>query len=206
MQARPETVHSAKARTAVAEVYRLTGAPGVATGPRAGGGREDRRAAASRVVRDVNALETVQAGDVLVAEMTDPDWEPVMRRVAAIVTDKGGRTAHAAIVSREFGLPCIVGTERRPATLHDGDEVTVCCAEGADGHVYAGRVPFADRPRRRLDRAADAHAVMLIVGDPSQAFDLSRDSERRRRARADGVHRHESHRHSSDGAGRAIRS
>ena len=86
--------------------------------------------------------ETVQAGEVLVAEITDPDWEPVMRRVAAIVTDKGGRTAHAAIVSREFGLPCIVGTERGTTTLHDGDEVTVCCAEGAEGHVYAGAIPF----------------------------------------------------------------
>ena len=111
VQARPETVHSAKARTAVAEVYRLTGAPGVplvsgqAVGERIGTGRV-------RVVRDVSARE-VQPGDVLVAEMTDPDWEPVMRRVAAIVTDQGGRTAHAAIVSREFGLPCIVGTGLR---------------------------------------------------------------------------------------------
>ena len=112
VQARPETVHSAKSRTAVAEVYRLTGAAGAplvsgqAVGERIGAGRV-------RVVRDVQAPSvTVKAGEVLVAEMTDPDWEPVMRRVAAIVTDKGGRTAHAAIVSREFGLPCIVGTER----------------------------------------------------------------------------------------------
>ena len=173
VQARPETVHSAKARTAVAEVYRLTGAPGVplvrgqAVGERIGSGRV-------RVVRDVKALETVQAGDVLVAEMTDPDWEPVMRRVAAIVTDKGGRTAHAAIVSREFGLPCIVGTDTATRTLHDGDEVTVCCAEGADGHVYAGRVPFqVDRVDASTVPATRTH-VMLIVGDPSRAFDLSR--------------------------------
>ena len=173
VQARPETVHSAKARTAVAEVYRLTGAPGVplvrgqAVGERIGSGRV-------RVVRDVKALETVQAGDVLVAEMTDPDWEPVMRRVAAIVTDKGGRTAHAAIVSREFGLPCIVGTDTATRTLHDGDEVTVCCAEGADGHVYAGRVPFqVDRVDASTVPQTRTH-VMLIVGDPSRAFDLSR--------------------------------
>lgn len=173
VQARPETVHSAKARTAVAEVYRLTGAPGVplvrgqAVGERIGSGRV-------RVVRDVTALETVQAGDVLVAEMTDPDWEPVMRRVAAIVTDKGGRTAHAAIVSREFGLPCIVGTDTATRTLHDGDEVTVCCAEGADGHVYAGRVPFqVDRVDASTVPQTRTH-VMLIVGDPSRAFDLSR--------------------------------
>jgi len=173
VQARPETVHSAKARTAVAEVYRLTGAPGVplvrgqAVGERIGSGRV-------RIVRDVKALETVQAGDVLVAEMTDPDWEPVMRRVAAIVTDKGGRTAHAAIVSREFGLPCIVGTDTATRTLQDGDEVTVCCAEGADGHVYAGRVPFqVDRVDASTVPQTRTH-VMLIVGDPSRAFDLSR--------------------------------
>ena len=173
VQARPETVHSAKLRTAVAEVYRLTRAPGVpilsgqAVGERIGSGRV-------RVVRDVKALETVQDGDVLVAEMTDPDWEPVMRRVAAIVTDKGGRTAHAAIVSREFGLPCIVGTDSATHALHDGDEVTVCCAEGAEGHVYAGRMPFAidhlDASRVPQTRTK----VMLIVGDPSRAFDLSR--------------------------------
>jgi pyruvate,water dikinase len=125
-------------------------------------------------VRDVKALESVQAGEILVAEMTDPDWEPVMRRVAAIVTDKGGRTAHAAIVSREFGLPCIVGTGSATRTLRDGDEVTVCCAEGAEGRVYAGRLPF------RVDRldvssVPETHTkVMLIVGDPSRAFDLSR--------------------------------
>jgi len=106
--------------------------------------------------------------------MTDPDWEPVMRRVAGIVTDKGGRTAHAAIVSREFGLPCIVGTDVGTTALRDGDEVTVCCAEGAEGHVYAGKVPFTID---RVDSSSvpQTHTkVMLIVGDPSRAFDLSR--------------------------------
>src|SRR6185369_8608748 len=107
-------------------------------------------------------LSTVQPGEVLVADMTDPDWEPVMRRVSAIVTDKGGRTAHAAIVSREFGLPCIVGTDAATRTLRDGDEVTVCCAEGAEGHVYAGRIPFAID---HVDAATVPHTrtrVMLI--------------------------------------------
>ena len=126
-----------------------------------------------RVVRDAAALSTVQPGEVLVAAMTDPDWEPVMRRVAAIVTDKGGRTAHAAIVSREFGLPCIVGTGHATVQLRTGDEVTVCCAEGADGHVYAGALPFVTQ---RIDAAAVAQTatrVMLIVGDPSRAFALA---------------------------------
>jgi pyruvate,water dikinase len=172
VQARPETVHSAKPRTAAAEMFRLTGKPGVplltgqAVGEKIGAGRV-------RIVRDVGALNTVQAGEVLVAEMTDPDWEPVMRRVAAIVTDKGGRTAHAAIVSREFGLPAIVGTERATTTLRDGDEVTVCCAEGAEGRVYAGAIPFevahidaGQVPRTRTK-------VMLIVGDPGRAFALA---------------------------------
>jgi pyruvate, water dikinase len=172
VQARPETVHSAKSLTAAADVHRLTADPGVpllkgqAVGERIGAGRV-------RVVRDVKGLQEVQAGEVLVAEMTDPDWEPVMRRVAAIVTDKGGRTAHAAIVSREFGLPCIVGTESATATLRDGDDVTVCCAEGADGHVYAGRVPYTVD---RIDAATlpGTHTkMMLIVGDPSRAFRLA---------------------------------
>lgn len=172
VQARPETVHSAKSRTASSEVYRLagpTGAPlvsGQAVGERIGTGK-------ARVVRDVRALDTVKPGDVLVAEMTDPDWEPVMRRVSAIVTDKGGRTAHAAIVSREFGLPCIVGTGDATTRLADGQDVTVCCAEGAVGHVYPGRVPFVVD---RIDASAlpaTRTKVMLIAGDPSRAFDLA---------------------------------
>jgi pyruvate, water dikinase len=172
VQARPETVHSAKATTAAAERYRLTARPerplvtGQAVGEKIAAGRV-------RVVRDAGSLGSVQPGEVLVAEMTDPDWEPVMRRVAAIVTDKGGRTAHAAIVSREFGLPCIVGTEFATTRLHDGDEVTVCCAEGAEGHVYAGAVPFAVE---RIDASTvpvTRTKVMLIVGDPGHAFSLS---------------------------------
>jgi len=172
VQARPETVHSAKSRTAAADVYRLDGNPaapllaGQAVGERIGTGRV-------RVVRSVAALQTVQPGEILVAAMTDPDWEPVMRRAAAIVTDQGGRTAHAAIVSREFGLPCIVGTERATRDLHDGDEITVCCAEGAEGHVYAGRLPFTVS---HIDASAvpvTQTKMMLIVGDPSRAFDLA---------------------------------
>jgi pyruvate,water dikinase len=172
VQARPETVHSMKSRTAAAEVYRLNARPGVAivsgqaVGERIGTGRV-------RIVRDTDALGSVQPGEVLVAEMTDPDWEPAMRRVAAIVTDKGGRTAHAAIVSREFGLPCIVGTGRATELLRDGDEVTVCCAEGAEGHVYGGKLAFEIE---RIDASSLPETrtkVMLIVGDPGRAFALS---------------------------------
>ena len=172
VQARPETVHSTKPRTAVAEVYRLKGEHGLplvkgqAVGERIGVG-------GVRVVRDASELQKVAAGDVLVARLTDPDWEPVMRRVAAIVTDQGGRTAHAAIVSREFGIPCIVGSGNATDVLRDGDEVTVACSEGPEGHVYAGRMSFEVE---KIDAAAVPQTrtqVMLTVGDPAQAFKLS---------------------------------
>lgn len=172
LQARPETVHSSKPRAAAAELYRLKGKPGTplvtgqAVGEKIGVGRV-------RVVRHLSELHQVQAGEVLVAENTDPDWEPVMRRVAAIVTDQGGRTAHAAIVSREFGLPCIVGTGNATEVLRDGDEVTVCCAEGSTGRVYAGRISFEVE---RIDAAGvppTRTKVMLNVGDPGRALSLA---------------------------------
>ncbi len=172
LQARPETVHSAKPRTATADLFRLKaegGAPllaGQAVGEKIGAGRV-------RVVGDVAELSSIQDGEVLVARNTDPDWEPAMRRVAAIVTEQGGRTAHAAIVSREFGIPCIVGTGNATAVLTTGQEVTVCCAEGSEGHVYPGRIPFGIE---KIDAASvpQTHTkIMLTVGDPGQAFKLA---------------------------------
>jgi pyruvate,water dikinase len=172
VQARPETVHSSKAIQASAEVYRLTGehgfplVTGQAVGEKIGAGRV-------RIVREAAELQEVKDGEVLVARLTDPDWEPVMRRVAAIVTDQGGRTAHAAIVSREFGIPCIVGTGNATEVLQNGDEVTVVCSEGPEGHVHAGRLAFNIEkvaatavPRTRTE-------VMLTTGDPSRAFQMS---------------------------------
>ncbi|MBZ5601567.1 MAG: hypothetical protein LAO79_04605 [Acidobacteriia bacterium] len=116
LQARPETVHSAKPRTAAADIYRIKGATGtpLVTGQAVG---EKIGAGPVRVVRDVAELGAIRDGEVLVAKNTDPDWEPAMRRVVAIVTDQGGRTAHAAIVSREFGIPCIVGTSSNTDAL-----------------------------------------------------------------------------------------
>lgn len=172
VQARPETVHSSKPRTASAEVYRLKGAHGEplvvgqAVGERVGVGRV-------RVVRDASELSSVEAGEVLVAEKTDPDWEPVMKRVAAIVTDQGGRTAHAAIVSRELGLPCVVGTGGATRILRDGQDATVSCAEGAEGRVYAGRIPFEVESVGAGVVPLTRTRVMLNVGDPEQAFKLS---------------------------------
>ena len=172
VQARPETVHSSKPRTAVAEIYRLKGERGLpllkgkAVGEKIGTGRV-------RVVRDAHDLHKVQVGDVLVARLTDPDWEPVMRRVAAIVTDQGGRTAHAAIVSREFGIPCIVGSGNATQVLRDGDEITVACCEGPEGYVYPGRIDFEVEKIDALAVPQTRTQVMLTVGDPSQALRLS---------------------------------
>ncbi|HLO00684.1 MAG TPA: phosphoenolpyruvate synthase [Pyrinomonadaceae bacterium] len=172
VQARPETVHSTKSRIAAAELYRLKGehtsalVKGQAVGEKIGVGRV-------RVVLAAEDLKKVTAGDVLVARLTDPDWEPVMRRVAAIVTDQGGRTAHAAIISREFGIPCIVGCGNGTEVLHDGDEVTVVCSEGPDGHVYAGRLAFEVEKIDAATVPKTRTQVMLTVGDPSQALKLS---------------------------------
>lgn len=172
VQARPETVHSTKTRDVVSQIFRLSGqhgpplVTGQAVGEKIGVGRV-------RIVRDAAELHQVETDEVLVARLTDPDWEPVMRRVAAIVTDQGGRTAHAAIVSREFGIPCIVGSGNATEVLRTGDEVTVACSEGSEGHVYAGRVAFeverivaAGIPRTRTQ-------VMLTIGDPARAFQMS---------------------------------
>jgi pyruvate, water dikinase len=172
VQARPETVHSAQSLQATAEVYHLKAKPrnpivvGQAVGEKIGTGR-------ARVVLDVGKLQEVQPGEVLVAQNTDPDWEPVMRRVSAIITDQGGRTAHAAIVSREFGIPCIVGTGDATRVLTTGREVTVCCAEGSEGHVYDGRLPFEIEHVEANKVPVTRTKIMLILGDPDQAFHLA---------------------------------
>jgi pyruvate,water dikinase len=172
LQARPETVHSVKRPQTAAEVYRLVSKPegplviGQAVGEKIGCGR-------AHVVTEISKLQDVQPGEVLVAENTDPDWEPVMRRVAAIVTNQGGRTAHAAIVSREFGIPCIVGTGNATNALANAGDVTVCCSEGSEGHVYAGRLPFKVEHLEAGSVPKTHTKIMLIAGDPSQAFHLA---------------------------------
>jgi pyruvate,water dikinase len=172
LQARPETVHRAEQRAAM-EVFSLTpGIPrerlaaGAAIGQRIGVGT-------TRLLRDPHDLEAFQAGEVLVASMTDPDWEPIMKRAAAIVTDRGGRTCHAAIVSRELGVPCVVGTGNGTGALATGQIVTVSCAEGETGSVYRGALPFE---RKRVDLTTlpnNATKVMLNVGNPGEAFRLA---------------------------------
>jgi pyruvate,water dikinase len=171
LQARPETVHRARRPKAV-EVFTLSvpDAPPIVTGKAVG---QQIGVGPARCVRQRSDLQHVKAGEVLVAAMTDPDWEPVMKRAAAIVTDRGGRTCHAAIVSRELGVPCVVGTERATATLADGDVITVSCAQGETGAVYRGALPFERRRVELSEMPRPATAVMLNVGNPDQAFRLA---------------------------------
>jgi pyruvate,water dikinase len=171
LQARPETVHRAERRPQVqvftlgptAEFERLVS--GKAIGQRIGVGR-------ARCLRDPRDLARLVPGEVLVAPMTDPDWEPVMKQAAAIVTDRGGRTCHAAIVSRELGVPCVVGTERGTQLIAEGETVTVSCAEGELASVYRGAVPFERRTVDLTSLPPRATKVMLNVGNPSEAFRL----------------------------------
>jgi pyruvate,water dikinase len=171
VQARPETVHRAGAPSGF-DVFALgtPPAPPIVTGRAVG---ERIGVGPARLVRQRADLVAFQPGEVLVAPMTDPDWEPVMKRAAAIVTDRGGRTCHAAIVSRELGVPCVVGTERATAAIADGEAVTVSCAEGETGAVYRGVLPFS---RRRVERATlprPATRVMLNVANPAHAFHVA---------------------------------
>jgi len=170
VQARPETVQSRR-ETGVMETYRLKErgpvlVTGRSVGERIGVGRV-------RIVRDVAHLKDFQNGEILVADKTDPDWEPIMKKAAAIVTNRGGRTCHAAIVSRELGLPAVVGCETAVETLVDGQLVTVCCAEGETGRVYDGSLPFAVERVDLKGLGRPRTKIMLNVADPETAFGLS---------------------------------
>ncbi|MBX7103961.1 MAG: phosphoenolpyruvate synthase, partial [Gemmataceae bacterium] len=170
VQARPETVHSMTRKSEI-DVFQLKGTgrvllEGKSVGTRIGAGPV-------RVVRRVEDISAFRPGEVLVADMTDPDWEPMMKMAAAVITNRGGRTCHAAIVSREIGVPCIVGTERATALLQDGEEVTACCAGGETGQVFAGRVPFHHEKINMTDLPRPRTKVMMNVGDPNKAFTLS---------------------------------
>lgn len=167
LQARPETVKSRDSKQ-VLERYTLQKrgsvlAEGRSIGQRIGQGK-------ARVIKDINEMHKVQPGDVLVSDMTDPDWEPVMKRASAIVTNRGGRTCHAAIIARELGIPAVVGCGDATKTIKDGDEVTVSCAEGDAGFVYAGMLPF-ERVILDVDTMPELPMkVMLNVGNPERAF------------------------------------
>jgi pyruvate,water dikinase len=170
VQARPETVH-ALARKVTLDAYRLQErGPVLLTGKSVG---EKIGAGPVRIIKDVGELQQFRPAEVLVADMTDPDWEPTMKMAAAIITSRGGRTCHAAIVSREIGVPCVVGTEKATAVVRTGQAVTVSCAEGEVGVVYAGTLKFT-RQALDVEHLPRPHTkVMLNVGNPDQAFSLS---------------------------------
>ncbi|WP_273430321.1 phosphoenolpyruvate synthase [Chitinibacter tainanensis] len=171
LQARPETVKSQESGSEKLTKFRMleTGAvltEGRAIGQKIGQGRV-------RIIRDVSEMDRVQAGDVLVSDMTDPDWEPVMKRAAAIVTNRGGRTCHAAIIARELGIPAVVGCGDATKALREGDEVTVSCAEGDTGNVYAGLLKFEKLDVSLATMPQAPVKLMMNVGNPELAFDFA---------------------------------
>ncbi|CAH2708504.1 Phosphoenolpyruvate synthase [Xanthomonas campestris pv. nigromaculans] len=170
VQARPETVKSRSHATQI-ERFSLDAkdakilVEGRAVGAKIGSG-------VARVVRSLEDMNRVQAGDVLIADMTDPDWEPVMKRASAIVTNRGGRTCHAAIIARELGVPAVVGSGNATDIISDGQEVTVSCAEGDTGFIYDGLLPF-ERTTTDLGNMPPAPLkIMMNVANPERAFDF----------------------------------
>jgi pyruvate,water dikinase len=181
LQARPETVHSIKPR-GVLRTYRLEErgerlVAGKSVGEMIGQG-------GARVLKDARRLGEFQQGEVLVTDKTDPDWEPIMKKAAAIVTNRGGRTSHAAIVSRELGIPAIVGTERGSEVIADGQEITVSCVEGDTGYVYRGLLKFSveevdlgalERPRTQIMlNVANPKEVLAQAAIPNDGVGLAR--------------------------------
>ena len=170
VQARPETVES-RVNRQVVERYKLKESGvkvthGRAIGQRIGAGE-------AKVVRSVDEMSRVQEGDVLVADMTDPDWEPVMQRAAAIVTNRGGRTCHAAIIAREMGIPAVVGCGNATEVIADGDKVTISCAEGDTGYVYQGKLAFEIQRTETGTMPELPTKIMMNVGNPDRAFQFS---------------------------------
>ena len=169
LQARPETVQSRVGRTiqrfSLKSRSRVL-ATGRSIGQRIGAGP-------ARIIREAAEMARVQTGDVLVADMTDPDWEPVMKRAAAIVTNRGGRTCHAAIIARELGIAAVVGCGDATQRIREGQEVTVSCAEGDTGHVYEGLLQY-ERKQIELDSLPKIPVkIMMNVGNPDRAFDFA---------------------------------
>ena len=170
VQARPETVVSREGK--MIERYVLKEHPqyiveGRAVGNRIGQGK-------AKIITDLSQMDKIEQGDVLVTDMTDPDWEPIMKRASAIVTNRGGRTCHAAIIAREMGIPAVVGCGDATQIIQHGAEVTVSCADGDTGHVYAGLLKF-EHQQHELSRMPDIPVkVMMNVGNPERAFSFAR--------------------------------
>ncbi|MGM5480065.1 MAG: phosphoenolpyruvate synthase [Nanobdellota archaeon] len=171
VQARPETVQSTK-DLSVMESYHLNDSPdnalveGRSVGQKIGSGR-------AHVIKSVHDIDKFEKGEVLVTEMTDPDWEPIMKIASAIVTNRGGRTCHAAIISRELGIPCIVGTDDGTERLTSGQDVTVDCSQGDAGYVYESLVDFEVEKTKVDELPQTKTKIMMNLANPSQAFETS---------------------------------
>jgi pyruvate,water dikinase len=171
VQARPETVRSREDAQTI-ERFNLKGegniiCEGRAIGHKIGAGE-------AKVLASIEEMDKIQAGNVLVTDMTDPDWEPIMKKASAIVTNRGGRTCHAAIIARELGIPAVVGCGNATDTISNGDKITVSCAEGDTGFIYGTEIDF-DVTTSRIDSMPDLPLkVMMNVGNPDRAFDFAR--------------------------------
>ncbi|MGL6020370.1 MAG: phosphoenolpyruvate synthase, partial [Gibbsiella quercinecans] len=169
VQARPETVRS---NEQVMERYQLNGSGNVLVEGRAIGHRIG--AGPVKVIHNINEMDRILPGDVLVTDMTDPDWEPIMKKASAIVTNRGGRTCHAAIIARELGIPAVVGCGSATDVLKDGQKVTVSCAEGDTGYVYSDLLDFDVQSAEINELPALPLKIMMNVGNPDRAFDFAR--------------------------------
>jgi len=170
VQARPETVQSQK-NVKILEKYELKEkgrlvVAGLSIGDKIGQGK-------AHIINSVRDIENFNKGEVLVTEMTDPDWEPIMKSAAAIVTNRGGKTCHAAIVARELGIPCVVGTGNGTEKVKNGQKITVSCAEGSDGFVYDGLLKFQIKRTDLSKLKKPKTKIMMNLGNPDQAFELS---------------------------------
>ena len=170
VQARSETVKGRSDKTVI-ETYRLKSkskilATGISVGQKIGQGRV-------RIINSPKQMKQFKAGEVLVTRITDPDWEPIMRVASAIITEQGGKTSHAAIVSRELGVPCIVGAVKARQLLKQGQEVTASCADGEIGYIYQGHLPFEVEKTELKNLSETKTKIMMNVGNPDSAFSLA---------------------------------
>lgn len=171
IQARPETVHSQKNPLVLKEYRLLQKGECLATGEAIGSKIAHGTA---RILESPRDADKLNAGEIVVTDLTSPDWDPILKKAAAIITNKGGRTSHASIVARELGVPAVVGTGNATQTIQDGESITVSCCEGRTGYVYKGKVDYQetelDFSHIKMPQSTDA---MMIVGDPDKAFQLS---------------------------------
>ncbi len=167
VQARPETVHSLRAMNVVETYVLKERGPVIVTGQSVGSKIGQGKA---HVITSAAEIGRFRPGEVLVTDMTDPDWEPIMKVAGAIVTNRGGRTCHAAIISRELGIPCVIGTDHGDKAIKKGQEVTVSCAEGETGYIYDGLLPFEVETTDLLKTARTRTKIMMNVGIPEKAF------------------------------------